>query len=124
MQFKLAKTYRYWWPVAVQIPDPATPGKIIEQRLKVEFEPLPQAELMAAQEESAKLATLREVTDHGIRQAKRVVRNWADVVDADGEIVPFSADMLEQALQHAWFRAAIQKALVESQNGEEARAGN
>ena len=49
MQFKLAKTYRYWWPVTVQIPDPETPGKIIEQQLKIEFEPMPQADLTTAQ---------------------------------------------------------------------------
>ncbi|RCW78078.1 hypothetical protein, partial [Paracoccus lutimaris] len=97
---------------------------IIEQELKVEFEPLPQDELMAAQEESVTLPTLREVQAHGIRQVQRVVRNWEGVVDANGEIVPFSPAMLEQALQHAWFRAGIQKALAESQNGEAARQGN
>ena len=124
MQFKLAKTYRYWWPVTVQIPDPETPGKIIEQQLKIEFEPMPQADLTTAQEESAKLKTLCEVTDHGIRQVKRVVCNWDGVVDDDGKPVPFTAEALEQALQHAWFRAGINKALSESQNGEEARQGN
>lgn len=124
MQFKLAKTYRYWWPVTVQIPDPETPGKIIEQQLKIEFEPMAQADLTTAQEESAKLKTLREVTDHGIRQIKRVICNWDGVVDDDGKPVPFTAEALEQALQHAWFRTGINKALSESQNGEEARQGN
>ncbi len=124
MQFKLAKTYRYWWPVTVQIPDPETPGKIIEQQLKIEFEPMAQADLTTAQEESAKLKTLREVTDHGIRQIKRVICNWDGVVDDDGKPVPFTAEALEQALQHAWFRTGINKALSESQNGEEARLGN
>ena len=67
MQFKLAKTYRYWWPVKLRVPDPATPGSFTDQELRVEFEPLPQEELTAAQEESAALTTLREVTAHGIR---------------------------------------------------------
>ena len=124
MQFKLAKTYRYWWPVTVQIPDPETPGKIIEQQLKIEFEPMAQADLTTAQEESAKLKTLREVTDHGIRQIERVICDWDGVVDDDGKPVPFTAEALEQALQHAWFRTGINKALSESQNGEEARQGN
>ena len=79
---------------------------------------------MAAQEESAKLATLREVTDHGIQQIQRVVKNWSDVVDADGATVPFTPEKLEMALQHAWFRTGIQRALVESQNGEAPRLGN
>ena len=124
MQFKLAKTYRYWWPVTVQIPDPETPGKIIAQDLKVQLEPMTQAEINAAQEEAAKLKTLRAVTDHGVRQMLRVVKNWEGVVDEDGAPVPFSEAALEQALQHAWFRAGVNKALLDSQNGEEARQGN
>ena len=124
MQFKLAKTYRYWWPVVLMIPDPANPGQIVKQNLRIEFEPLPQEELTAAHEESAKLQTMREVNDHGIRQIKRVIRNWDGVVDDDGKPVPFSEAALEQALQHAWFRTAVQKALKDSQNGEAARLGN
>lgn len=124
MQFKLAPTYRYWWPVTLLVPDPANAGKIVQQEMKAEFEPLPQDELTAAQEESVSLTTMRDVTDHGIRQVKRVVRNWDGVVDDAGNPVPFSEAALEQALQHAWFRKGIQKALVESQNGEEARLGN
>ena len=124
MQFKLAKTYRYWWPVKLRVPDPATPGSFTDQELRVEFEPLPQEELTAAQEESAALTTLREVTAHGIRQVKRVVRNWDGVVDDAGNPVPFSDGALEQALQHAWFRAGLQKALADSQNGAAARLGN
>lgn len=124
MQFKLARSYRYWWPVTVRVPDPENAGKIIEQTLKVQLEPLPQDELDAAQEESAALKTMREVTDHGIRQIQRVITNWDGVVDAAGDPVPFSDEMLKQALQHVWFRAGIQKALAESQNGEAARLGN
>ena len=124
MQFKLAETYRYWWPVTVMVPDPANPGKFLKQELKVELEPLPTDELMAAQELSSSLATMREVTDHGIQQIQRVVKNWSDVVDPDGEIVPFTPEKLEMALQHAWFRAGIQRALVASQNGEAPRLGN
>lgn len=124
MQFKLAETYRYWWPVTVRVPDPANAGKILEQSLRVQLEPLPQADLDAALEDSLKLKTGREITAHGIRQVQRVVTNWDGVVDEKGAPVPFSDAMLEQALQHAWFRVAIQKALAESQNGEEARLGN
>lgn len=124
MQFRLAKTYRYWWPVTVQIPDPETPGKIIVQDLKVQLEPMTQAEINAAQEDAAKLKTLRAVTDHGVRQMLRVVKNWDGVVDEEGQPVPFSAAALEQALQHAWFRTGVNRAILDSQNGEEARQGN
>lgn len=124
MQFKLAQTYRYWWPVTVRVPDPENPGQIIEQQLKVQLVPLSQKDLDAAQDESVKLKTVREVNEHGIGQLLRVVRNWEGVVDDAGEPVPFTEDGLRLALQHAWFRAGIQKALHESQNGEAARLGN
>lgn len=124
MKFTLASTYRYWWPVTAHIPDPANPGEIVAQDLRVEFEPLPQDEITAATEESAKLKTLRETVEHGIRQMQRVVKNWEGVVDAAGNPVPFTPELLAQALQFPWFRAAINKALLESQNGEAARQGN
>ncbi|MBC9246743.1 hypothetical protein H4P12_08460 [Paracoccus sp. 11-3] len=124
MQFKLAKTYSYWWPVTVRVPDPEDPGKYVEQKLKVLLEPLPQDEVIAAQEESAALTTMRAVTEHGVRHMLRVVQGWDGVVDEHGKHVPFSPELLEQALQHSWFRAAIGKALTESQNGEAPRLGN
>lgn len=124
MQFKLTTTYRYWWPVTVQMPDPERHGQILEQRLKVLFEPLPQADVIAAQEESASLKSLRDITDHGMRHMVRVVKGWDGVVDDDGSEVAFSTSALATALQHAWFRSAINRALTESQNGEAARVGN
>ena len=105
MQFKLAETYRYWWPVTVMVPDPQKPGKYIEQGFKAELEPLSQEELTCASEESASLTSMREITKHGIQQIQRVVKNWSDVVDPDGATVPFTPEKLEMALQHAWFRA-------------------
>lgn len=124
MQFRLTKTYRYWWPVTVLIPDPVNAGAIIEQNLKVELQPLPQDEWDAAQAELADLKTLKEVTEHGTRQIQRIVTNWEGVVDPAGAPVTFTSDLLAQALQHPWFRAALQKALRDSQNGEAARQGN
>ncbi|MGN7870969.1 hypothetical protein [Paracoccus sp. 22332] len=124
MKFKLAKTYRYWWPVTVQMPDPDQPGTILTQELRVLLEPLPQDEVIAVQEESAKLKTVRAVSEHGAASMERVVKDWDGVEDEDGKLVPFTPAMLRQALQHAWFRAGINKALAESQNGEAARLGN
>lgn len=124
MQFKLAQTYRYWWPVTVQIPDPENPGQFVAQDLRVQLEPMTQTEINAAQEDAAKLKTMRAVTDHGVRQMLRVIKSWDGVVGEDGQPLPFAPAALEQALQHPWFRAAINKALLDSQNGEAARAGN
>lgn len=124
MKFKLAKSYRYWWPVTVQMPDPASPGSFLTQELRVEFEPLPQDEAIAIDEAGAALRSMREINDHGVQYMRRVVRGWDGVEDEDGKPVPFSVELLEQALQHAWFRSALHRALRESQNGEAARLGN
>ena len=123
MQFKLAETYRYWWPVQVRVPDPDSPGKIIAQSFRVLFEPLDREAQLAESETAAGLKTMRELVDHEIQNALRVVRNWEGVIGDDG-IVPFSEDMLKQALRHSWFRDGLQQALKNSLSGEEARLGN
>ena len=124
MQFKLAETYRYWWPVKVRVPDPESPGKIVEQTFKALFEPLDREEQLAESERAAGLKTMRDLVDHEIQNALRVVKNWDEVIGDGGEIVPFSEDKLRQALRHSWFRAGVQEALKESLAGEEARLGN
>ncbi len=70
--------------------------------------------------EIAELKTGREVTTLSVRQMLRTVKNWNGVVDDAGDPVPFSEEMLAQALEFPWFRAAINKALTVSQNGEAA----
>lgn len=124
MQFKLAETYRYWWPVTVRVPDPDQAGKIAEQSFRVQFQPLDREAQLAEGETAAALKTMRELVDHEIRNALSVVRNWDGVVDDAGEILPFSEARLKQALRHSWFRDGIQAALKESLSGEEARLGN
>lgn len=124
MQFKLSNSHRYWWPVTVRIPDPENPGCIIEQKLKVQFEPLSRDDLLAAQEKAARLKDFRELAEHEAAQSRRIVKNWDGVVDDAGEPVPFSPEHLDRALGQSWFRKAIQDALQESMNGEEARLGN
>lgn len=124
MQFKLAKSHRYWWPVTVRIPDPGNAGQYLEQELKLQFEPLPRSEQIEASEKAASLKTWREIADFEIAQAIRVIRNWDGVVDDSGSLVPFTAEALTAALQHDWFRTAATAALNASMNGEEARKGN
>lgn len=124
MQFKLSNSHRYWWPVRVRIPDPECPGCIIEQTLKVQFEPLSRDELLDAQEKAARLRDFRELAEHEAAQSRRIVKNWDGVVDDAGEPVPFSPEHLDRALGQSWFRKAVQDALTESMNGEAARLGN
>lgn len=124
MNFKLSRTHRYWWPVTVRIPDPETAGQVIEQQLKLQFEPLPRAEELRSNESFAELKTMRAMAEFEIANTKRIVRNWDGVVDGNGEAVPFSEESLEQALQFEWFRAAVAKAYRASLAGDEARLGN
>lgn len=123
MKFQLAKTHRYWWPVRVRIPDPTNAGEYVEQELRVQFEPLPRDEMLDRQDEAAKLSTLRDLTVFETTQLKRIVRNWDGVMAGD-DIVPFSPEALDLALQQPWFRDALQRALTASLKGEEARLGN
>ncbi len=124
MKFTLSKSRRFWWPVKVRIPDPEQPGKVIEQVLRVQFEPKSREALLVAQETASQLKTMRELTEHETREALAIVKNWDDVVGDDGQLIPFSPANLELALQESWFRKGINEALTESMNGEEARLGN
>lgn len=124
MQFMLSKSYRYWWPVTVRAPDPENPGQIVEYHLKVQFEPKGRAEMLDAQEAAAAMTSLRALTDHEVTQARDMIKNWDGVIDAEKNIVPFSPDLLEQALQQPWFRRGVNEALTASMNGEAARLGN
>lgn len=123
MHFKLAKTYRYWWPVTVRVPDPENPGKFLEQHLRLQLEPLSRGQQVSGAEDIQRL-DLRGVYDYEIEKALDQIKNWEGVVDEDGEVAPFTRELLKQAMQFEWFRKAAGKALLESQNGEEARTGN
>ncbi|WP_353429034.1 hypothetical protein [Paracoccus denitrificans] len=124
MQFKLAETYRYWWPVTVRVPDPDNAGQILKQKFRVLFEPLDREEQLAEGERAAGLKSMRDLVDHEIQNALRVVKGWDGVVGEGDLLVPFSEEMLRQALRHSWFRDGLQAALKESLAGEEARLGN
>lgn len=124
MQFKLAKTHRYWWPVTVSMPHPTEAGQMVEQQLRVQFEPLPRDEQLAAAERAAAATDHRDLIAIETENALRVVRNWEGVVDEAGDPLPFDPNLLTQALQQSWFRRAIQDALRASENGEAARLGN
>ncbi|MBY6091077.1 hypothetical protein [Maritimibacter alkaliphilus] len=124
MKFTLAKSIRYWWPVTVRMPDPNTPGKIIEQQLKVLFEPKGRDEAIAAQDAYAALGSVRERADHEHAELRDVVKGWDDVVDEDRNPVPFTEEAIQAALQLSWFRTGVYNAYADSLAGQEARLGN
>lgn len=124
MQFVLVDRPRYWWPVTVRQPDPEQAGKIIEQKLKVLFEPQPRDEAIAAQEAYAKLKTERERADHEEEQLLKLVKDWDDVLGADKSPLPFSRELLTMAVAQRWFRDGVYRGYAMSLNGEEAEQGN
>lgn len=123
MHYVLAATVSYWWPVVVRIPDPNVAGAIIEQKLKVLFEPEEQDAAIEQAEIYAALPTVKARADHERDQLLRVVKDWDDVVTAEKHTVPFSEENFRAALQRKWFRDGVYRAYSESLNGD-ARLGN
>lgn len=124
MKFVLETTHRYWWPVKVRIPDPEVAGKIIEQTLKIQFEPKGRDEALASDEVYRELTTAKDRADHEQKQLMDVCKGWDDVVDADKSAVAFTEENFRLALQQSWFRTAVYQAYADSLNGQEARLGN
>lgn len=124
MKFVLETTHRYWWPVKVRIPDPEMAGKIIEQTLKIQFEPKGRDEALASQEVYEALTSAKDRADHEQKQLMDVCKGWDDVVGADKSSVAFTEENFRLALQHSWFRTAVYQAYADSLNGQEARLGN
>ena len=124
MKFVLSKTHRYWWPVTIRLPDPENAGNLIEQKLRMLFEPLPRDQEIRENEGAKTLTTLREIVDFEIARYLDVVRDWDGVVDDNGAVVPFSVERLEMALQFSWFRTGVKAAFDVSVNGEQGRLGN
>ncbi|WP_323041578.1 hypothetical protein [Gemmobacter sp.] len=124
MKFVLSKTNRYWWPVTVRLPDPDQPGKMLEQTLKILFEPKDQDDALA---EQTRIAAIKDPRAQVLAEREAladVCKGWDDIVDDDKTAIPFTPENLMAALQKAWFRAAVYRAYGESLSGEEARLGN
>lgn len=124
MKFVLSEKPRYWWPVVVRRPDPNNAGKIVEEKLKVLFEPQNRDEAIATQEARLQLQTPQEIAAHEHQQLLDIVKSWDEVEDADKNPIPFTPENYLWALQQSWFRTGIFQAYADSLNGVEARLGN
>lgn len=122
--FVLAERYRFPWPVIVLSPDPANAGVTIEQTFEAIFEPLPEDEARALNEEFLALETLEERVAHQHDLLLRVVKGWNDVITADGMPVPFAPETLQSALQYPWVSRGFYAAYSEAMSGDKARLGN
>lgn len=122
MTFKLADRYVFWWDVAAKIPDDRRSGRHVTHPFRLQFEALSQDEARAIDAEFSSLsAEERAARQHDLLY--RVVLDWADVVDDEGEPVPFSRDALTRALKFPWFRLAAYDGYAAAMSGG-ARVGN
>ncbi|RWR28702.1 hypothetical protein D2T29_15840 [Sinirhodobacter populi] len=124
MKFVLVQSPTVWWPVTVRVPDDATPGKMSEQKLKVQFVIRDRDQTLDRQEEYAALETERERLAFEEDDMVSIIRGWDGVVDGNGNPVPFSEEMLRAAWKKAWFRLGVNLALQEILLGKEAQTGN
>ncbi|KMK68583.1 hypothetical protein [Puniceibacterium sp. IMCC21224] len=124
MNFVLTEQQLYWWPVTVRIPDPDTPGKIVEQQFKIQFEAQDQDEAVAHTDGYQGLTTAEAQAAHERAWLRRISRNWDDVVGPDKAPIPFNDATFGNALQQTWFRIGVYDAYRQSINGQEVRLGN
>ncbi len=112
MQFRLCEPYEFWWPVAVQMPDPDTPGKAQTQEFEARF-------LLSGNEDLVDLESQGQDT-----LIKAVLKDWRNVTDGDGQEIAFSNDSLSQCLPYTHFRVAVYKAYLTALSGQAARLKN
>ncbi len=123
MKFVLQEEFRFWWPVEVKVPSAEKPGKFDKQTLEVEFLAMEMEEARELAEQWSRLKTDEEKSDHEHDLIKRVVVNWRNVDDDDGEAVDFSSDNLDRMLGITFVRIPIYRAYGAAMAGE-ARAKN
>lgn len=124
MKFALVENPIVWWPVTVRVPDQDRPGKVVEQKLKMQFVIRDRDELLERQDYYATLSSDRERIETEAQDMLEIVRGWDDVVDGNGNPVAFSPEMLRAAWKWTWFRLGVHAAMAEIVLGKEAQTGN
>ncbi len=106
--FVIQDDLTFTWPVDVNVP--ADGGKAVKQTLKARFEAIDQDELNRLIAEGGDEAVLA-----------RVWVGWEDVVDAEREPVPFSAEMRQALCKRPYLRAAVVATYLEAISGRRAK---
>lgn len=124
MKFTLVDEYRYWWPVAVSIPDGSKPGKFVTQTFDMNFKAVSKSEAEELDQEFARLDTEEDRRKHQDQILYRVCCDWRGVQDDEKQEVPFTDEAFQKAMEWAWFRTAVYLAYGQSLAGDQARRGN
>lgn len=121
--FRRVSQHLFWWPVAVLMPHPERAGTIEEQSFEMRFEAMPVARAREIEEARGNLPP-KERAAHDFDFLFEICRNWRDVEDDDGAVVPFSHEELSGQLQYPWFRDGVLGAYGRAISGQAARLGN
>jgi hypothetical protein len=119
--FVLKQSSSYVWPVTVRLP--ISGGKFEKQTFDAEFKRLPQARINKIQIEvqaRIKSSERNETADDSISDqsiADEILIGWANVLDVDGDEVPFSESMKQQLLDIPTMATAIIVAYFDSLTG-------
>lgn len=124
MKFVLTKEHVYPWPVTVNPPDPERPGELLEQKFVMTFRAMPRDEADAFDAQIDALPDAEKLK-HQDDLLRSVAKGWDEnVVGEDKKPIPFSPEMLEQAMLHSWFKIGCYRAYRESLRGQAAAKGN
>lgn len=100
MAFVLKQSATYTWPVTLILP--VNGGRREKHTFDAEFRRLPQTRIneivkLAQLQEQGKLPDDEELRDQDA--AKEILAGWKNVVDDDGEDIPFSDSRLAELLE-------------------------
>lgn len=134
--FKFVETLTFWWPVKVLEPDPANPGRLVEQEFEALFE-LPDPDLKKARADRRKtilqkIADAKTADDVEAAQAEldayeeqvalETVKDWRKIIDQNDKPVPFG--LFPKIYRNDRVKAAIARAYLDAISEDKARLGN
>lgn len=110
--FKKTAMKKVWWPVTVAVPKDG--GSVARHTFDVELEILKQSEFDAVYSDGG----------NDLALVTRVVGNWRQYADEDGNEIPFSPEALNEAIETPYVRGAIVGAYLQASQGREAARKN
>lgn len=122
--FTLAKERLYWWPIKPDVPSSTKSGNWEQHSFEMQFKAIAQDRVDEIERQLKDLPP-----DEQFKRKHEIILevavDWRQVVDEDKQPVPFSTDMLDNAMRaESWFRLAVYRDWTASLFKTEARKGN
>lgn len=119
MAYRFVEHYHYPWPVIVRLPHPEHAGDTAEQSFEMTFRAITDDEARSLDERLATAETPRAAADMETAFLLSVCTGWnEEVLDAEGEPVPFSGETLARMLAVPFFKRAVMAAFLGSMRHE------